>query len=50
MNINQSKAQLRQRNESDLFTSPFSEAHSYLRPFYEVNLCALLVLLVTQSL
>jgi len=50
MNINQSKAQLQQRNESDLSTSPFSEAHFYLRPFYQVNLWAPLFLLVAHSL
>jgi heat shock protein HslJ len=49
MNINQSKTQLRQRNESVLFTSPFSEAHSCLRPFYQVNLWAPIVLLMALT-
>ncbi len=50
MVTNQSKAQLRQRNEPDLLNSPFSEAHAFLRPFYKVYRKAPLVLLVAQSL
>ena len=49
MNISQSKAQLRQRYESDQFASPLSEAQSSVRPFYTVNLWAPLVFLVALA-